>query len=218
MIGALYPRLHLTLGASFTDLSDRLRSRNLCDGAIMQTIAYKRLRTNATGINCNLRTMENIHAEFSGWATNRASSCINVALSYGLKVLTNQGVIDQLMVQNFAEVPCADGTSGASPRDASVTPMTFMSFAGLFVLWGVVSSVVLAWTYLPFPRACRRALTCPQVLPPGGDAPAATELTDKVNPDSEGQMLREVLRRLDKQQSQLDALTDLHASRSRVEA
>ena len=81
MIGALYPRLHLTLGASFTDLSDRLRSRNLCDGAIMQTIAYKRLRTNATGINCNLRTMENIHAEFSGWATNRASSCINVALA-----------------------------------------------------------------------------------------------------------------------------------------
>jgi hypothetical protein len=107
----IYSRLQVAAIADTSaqfDPADWLNSRR-CDGIVVAKTEYDTYRTDAT--YCRLRVAEVLYPSVSGWVTNTQSPCVNHAISYSLKKLSDDGTLVLMMRAAFPEVPCASPTA-----------------------------------------------------------------------------------------------------------
>lgn len=104
----VYRRLQYITHDSNVLVADELAgvgSAASCDAAIVPKITYDIWRTQSA--YCHLRSAETIFAASAGWATNRHSPCVALAVEWALSELAASGDLDRLQMQWLTETTCS---------------------------------------------------------------------------------------------------------------
>ena len=116
----LFPTMSYTKYASVEDMSEQLRPGGECQAAIVPKATYDIMRVRPS--NCNLRVSQNIlRARGAGWVVGRHSQCVQLAVEWSLRQLSNNGALEEAFATWLPNAMCnvelsEDGSDSTTRR------------------------------------------------------------------------------------------------------
>ena len=117
----LYPRIALADADVTSDQmgpADKLNEGEGCEGLLVPRTDYDGYRTDPK--YCRLSLAQTVFTSNAGWATNKESWCVNMAISHALLALDLSGELQALYSSYIPEAPCElTSVAGDSTGEAS---------------------------------------------------------------------------------------------------